>query len=60
MVKISLYWKVYTNSKRRNDCIDEDGYFDLFLNGSRVVYLIELNNNKIDKSTTHKRLWRYV
>lgn len=59
MVKISLYWKVFTTTKERNDCGDVDGYFDLFLNYSNVRYLLELNNGKIDKSMTNKRLRRY-
>ncbi len=59
MVKISLYWKVYSESKKRIEMTDSHGFYDLFLNGSRCIYLIELDDCKIDKSHTHKRLWRY-
>ena len=59
MIKISLYWKVYSESKKRIEVTDTYGFYDLFLNGSRCVYLIELANGKIHNNT-NKRLWRYV
>ncbi len=59
MNKITLYWKVYSESKKRIQMSDSYGFYDLFLNGSRCIYLIELENCKLDIKHTNKRLWRY-